>query len=165
MRRLCCQHVLLRLCTSASLYIASPHGPRSLLDVLKAPLASDLTRKRKIDSNPPVGQKRSRGQGSSEPKSVSAKDQVNEFPDECLTVSRGGKLFCSACREDQSPRKNIITNHIACKKHWTSKKVRTSKAKDQTIIDSLRIYDAEHHPACVGETLPNYESVCRGSRF
>ena len=101
--------------------------------VLKAPQASDLTRKRKIDSNPPVGQKRSRGQGSSEPKSVSAKDQVNEFPDECLTVSRGGKLFCSACREELSLRKNIITNHIACKKHWTSKeKVRTSKAKDQT---------------------------------
>lgn len=68
-------------------------SPQSLLDVLKAPQASDLTRKRKIGSNPPVGQKRSRGQGSSEPKSVSAKDRVNEFPDECLTVTRGGKLF------------------------------------------------------------------------
>ena len=78
--------MLLRLCTSASLY-----GQSSI--VLKASQASDLTRKRKIDSNPPVGQKRSRGQGSSEPKSVSAKDRVNEFPDECLTVSRGGKLF------------------------------------------------------------------------
>ena len=112
-------------------------SPRSLLDVLKAPRqASDLSRKRKIDSNPPVGQKRSRGQGSSESKSVSAKDRVNEFPmflDECLTVSRGGKQFCSVCREELSLRKNIITNQIACKKHWTSKeKVRTSKAKDQT---------------------------------
>ena len=134
-------------------------SPRSLLDVLKAPQASDLTRKRKIDSNPPVGQKRSRGQGSSEPKSVSAKDRVNEFPDECLTV-RGGKLFCSACREELSLRKNIITNHIACKKHKNSKeKVRTSKAKDQTIIDSLKIYDAEHHP--VGETLPMSQRVYR----
>ena len=140
------------------LLLVSMHGPRSLLDVLKAPQASDLTRRRKIDSNPPVGQKRSRGHGSSEPKSVSAKDRVNEFPDECLTVSRGGKLFCSACREELSPRKNIITNHIACKKHWTSEeKVRTSKAKDQTNIDSLRIYDAEHHP--VGETLPMSQCV------
>ena len=68
-------------------------SPRSLLDVLKAPQASNLTRKRKIDSNPPVGQKRSRGQGSSEPKSVSAKDRVNEFPDECLPVIRGGNYF------------------------------------------------------------------------
>ena len=153
MRRLCCPHVLLRLCTSAGLY------GQSSIRVLKASQASDLTRKRKVDSNPPVGQKRSRGQGSSEPKSVSAKDRVNEFPDECLTVSRGGKLFCSACREELNPRKNIITNHIACKKHRTSKEVRTSKAKDQTIIDSLRIYDAEHHPACVGETLPMSQCV------
>ena len=156
-------HAQTVLSTRASLdfelLLVSMASPRSLLDVLKAPQASDLTRN---DSNPPVGQKRSRGQGSSEPKSVNAKDRVNEFPDECLTVGRGGKLFCSACREELSPRKNIITNHITCKKHWTSKeKVRTSKAKDQTIIDSLRIYDAEHHPACVGETLPMSQYVYR----
>ena len=127
-------------------------SPRSLLDVLKAPQASDLTRKRKIDSNPPVGQKRSKGQGTSEPNGRSA-----QFPDECLTVSRGGKLFYSVCREELSLRKNIITNHISCKKHKTSKeKVRTSKAKDQTI---MRIYDAEHHP--VGETLPMSQYVYR----
>ena len=58
------------------LLLVSMASPRSLLDVLKALQASDLTRKRKIDSNPPVGQKRSRGQGSSEPKSISAKDRV-----------------------------------------------------------------------------------------
>ena len=69
-------------------------SPRSLLDVLRAPQASELTRKRKIDCNPPTGKKTSRGQGSSEPKSVTPKQRVNEFPDECLTVSRGGKLFC-----------------------------------------------------------------------
>ena len=73
-------------------------SPRSLLDVLRAPQASELTRKRKIDCNPPTGKKTSRGQGSSEPKSVTPKQRVNEFPDECLTVSRGGKLFCSACQ-------------------------------------------------------------------
>ena len=101
--------------------------------------------------------KRSPEVTSSEPKSVSAKDRVNEFPDECLTVSRGGKLFCSACREELSLRKNIITNHIGCKKHNTSKeKLRTSKAKEQDIIDS---YDAEHHP--VGETLPMTQRVYR----
>ena len=46
---------------------------RSLLEILKAPQASDLTRNRKVDCNPPVGKKRSRGQGSSEPKLVSPK--------------------------------------------------------------------------------------------
>ena len=83
-------------------------SPRSLLDVLRAPQASELTRKRKIDCNPPTGKKTSRGQGSSEPKSVTPKQRVNEFPDECLTVSRGGKLFCSACREELSLRKNTV---------------------------------------------------------
>ena len=71
-------HAQTVLSTRASLdfvlLLVSMASPRSLLDVLKAPQASDLTRKRKID--PPVGQKRSRGQGSSEPKSVSAKDRV-----------------------------------------------------------------------------------------
>ena len=77
-------HAQTVLSTRASLdfelLLVSMASPRSLLD---APQASDLTRN---DSNLPVGQKRSRGQGSSEPKSVSAKDRVNEFPDKCLTV-------------------------------------------------------------------------------
>lgn len=138
----------------------STASPISLLDVFRAPQASELTRKTKVDSNPPIGKKTSRGQGCSEPKSVSAKDRVNQFPDECLTVNRGGKLFCSACREELSLRKNIITNHIGCNKHKTSKeKLKTSKAKEQDIMDSLRIYDAEHHP--VGETLPMTQRVYR----
>ena len=73
-------HAQTVLSTHASLdfvlLLVSMASPRSLLNVLKAPQASDLTRKRKTDSNPPVGQKKSRGQGSSEPKSVSAKDRV-----------------------------------------------------------------------------------------
>ena len=130
---------------------ATATSPRSLLEVLKAPETSELTRKRKIDSNPPTGRKKSRGQGSSEPKLVSPIDRVKEFPDECLTVSRGGKL---------SLRKNIITNHISCKKHKTSKeKFSTSEAREKDIIDSLRIYDGEHHP--MGETLPMDQRVYR----
>ena len=49
---------------------------------------------------------------------VTPKDRVNDFPGECLTVSGNGKLFC---REEISLRKNIITNHISCMKHKTSK--------------------------------------------
>ena len=67
-----------------------------LEEVLEAPQTSELTRKRKVDSNPPIGKRRARGQGSSEPKSVNPKDRVNEFPDECLRVNRGGKLFCGS---------------------------------------------------------------------
>ena len=32
----------------------------------------------------------------------------DRVPDECLRVNRGGKLFCGACREELSLRKNII---------------------------------------------------------
>ena len=43
----------------------------SLLDWLKAPKPSDLARKRKVASNPPPkGEKRCRGRGMNNPKSV-----------------------------------------------------------------------------------------------
>ena len=47
-------------------------SPLSILDVLKAPTRTELTRKRKIDCNPqPKGKRRARGEGSSEPKTKS----------------------------------------------------------------------------------------------
>ncbi len=120
---------------------------RSFLEVRKAPQPSCLTRKRVVDCNPPVGRKKSRGQGSSEPKSVSPKDRVNEFPTECLTVSGNGHLFCNACREEISLRKNIITSHISCKKHKTSKeKLAAKDAREKDISISLKAYDTVHHP-------------------
>ena len=44
----------------------------SILDALKAPALSDLTRKRKVHCNPPKGKRRAHGEGSSEPKNVTA---------------------------------------------------------------------------------------------
>ena len=74
----------------------------SLLDRLKAPTPSDLTRKRKIACNPPPkGKKRSCGRGENNPKSVTPIQRVKENPDECLTVSNK-QLFCRACREELS---------------------------------------------------------------
>ncbi len=138
----------------------NPTSSKSILEVLKTPQASDLTRKRKVDCNPPVGRKRSRGQGSSEPKSVTPKDRVNDFPGECLTVSGNGRLFCGACREEISLRKNIITNHISCKKHKASKEKLCSKAaREKDIASSLKAFDTEHHP--VGETLPMEQRIFR----
>ena len=63
-------------------------SPLSILDVLKAPTRTELTRKRKIDCNPqPKGKRRTRGEGSSEPKTVSPRLRVNQFPDQCLAVT------------------------------------------------------------------------------
>ena len=53
------------------------------------PKASDLTRKCKVDCNPPPKGKRRAREGSSEPKTVSPRERVREFPDECLTVPGG----------------------------------------------------------------------------
>ena len=63
----------------------------SLLDMLKAPKASDLARKRKVQSNPPVGMKQSKkGRNSAfAPKSITPYDRVKEHPGEPLTVTTG----------------------------------------------------------------------------
>ena len=58
----------------------------SLMDRLKAPKASDLARKRKVQSNPPVGMKRSKkGRNSAfAPKSITPYNRVKENPVERL---------------------------------------------------------------------------------
>ena len=74
----------------------------SILDKLRAPRHSELNRKRKVHVNqPPKGKRRARGKGANEPKSVSTRQRVSEFPKECLIVSHN-KLFCTACREELS---------------------------------------------------------------
>ena len=55
---------------------------RSVFDVLKAQALSDLTRKRSVHCNPPPnGKHRARGEGLSEPKSITASQRVKEFPE------------------------------------------------------------------------------------
>ena len=68
---------------------------RSLLDRLKAPKSSDLARKRKVQSNPPVGMKHSKKGRNSvfAPKSITPYDCVKEHPGEPLTVTSGTLLF------------------------------------------------------------------------
>lgn len=90
----------------------------SLVDKLRWARPSDLTRKRKIDTNvkPPHGKRRScsSGRGSSDPKSVSPKQRAAEFPNESLSESNG-KLFCLACREELSE----LPQYIACSEDVT----------------------------------------------
>ena len=55
---------------------------RSVLDALNAQALSDLTWKRSVHCNPPPnGKHRARGEGSSEPKSITASQRVKEFPE------------------------------------------------------------------------------------
>ena len=61
-----------------------PEGP--------APSLSDLTRKRRVRCNPPPkGERRACGDGSNEPKNVTATQGVKEFSEECLEVTGAGK--------------------------------------------------------------------------
>ena len=72
----------------------------SLLSVLRAPKLSDLTRKRKIQSNPGKHKEVCASSStSSEPKGVKAVDRVKKYLNEQLNVS-AGKLSCKACREE-----------------------------------------------------------------
>ena len=76
----------------------------SLLERLKAPKKSDLSRKRKIACNPPKGKKKSSGKhGLAEPK-VDPRTRVKRIlPNEALVVSPGNRrLFYNACRETLS---------------------------------------------------------------
>ena len=77
----------------------------SLLDRLCSPIPSDLARKRKLSSNPPIGGKRSKTKvgatSSTTMKSVSPLDRVREFSKEPFSVSTG-KLFCNGCRQELS---------------------------------------------------------------
>lgn len=94
----------------------------SVLDRLKAPTLSDPARKRKVQSNPPVGMKRSNKGSNSAfvPKSITPYDRVKEHPREPLTM-RTGKLFCSACREQLSVKSQVLKLHLKSAKHQKGK--------------------------------------------
>ena len=54
-------------------------------------------------------------EGNSDPKNMSPRDRIEEFPGENLCL-RGGKLFCNGCKEILSSKKSILKNHLASKK-------------------------------------------------
>ena len=133
----------------------------SLLNVLKAPTPSDLSRKRKIARNRPVvGKKRVKSTNSqSNPKTVKPQQRVNEYPKEPFTVE-SGKLFCQGCREELPLKKSSIEYHIKSGKHGDGKKrLHKIKANDQNIVQSLKKYNKEVHGR--GETLPEQQQVFR----
>ena len=132
----------------------------SLLERLKAPKKSELTRKRKIFTNPREhGMRKKRPSCSSNPKSVTPSQRVKEFPNECLTVS-ARTLFCEACRQEVSLRRCIVKNHIASSRHLKMKdSLKERKGRDVDIAKSLKQYDEEQHPS--GECLPEKQRIYR----
>ena len=71
-----------------------------------------------------------------------------------------GKLFCSACREEVSLKRSIISNHIASAKHKQSKtKLVRKERRERDIAGALAIYDGYTHPR--GETLSTDQRVYR----
>ena len=120
----------------------------SLLERLKAPNKSELTRKRKIFTNPREhGMRKKRPSCFSNPKSVTPSQRVKEFPNECLTVS-ARTLFCEACRQEVSLRRSIVKNHIASSRHLKMKdSLQERKGRDVDIAKSLKQYYEEQHPS------------------
>ena len=132
----------------------------SLLDRLKSPTASDLSRKRKVHCNPPTGKRRSSGRhGMKEPK-IKPSHRVSEFPDEELSVSAVGRLFCKACRETLSVKRSTIANHVKSTKHQQSKeKLQKKQAREKDIASALKRYDETTQPK--GQTLPDEQRIYR----
>ena len=78
------------------------------------------------------------------------------FQDDRAEKSR---LFCKACREKLSLKKNIIVPHISSAKHETGKdRLASKEAKERDIAKLLRKGDITHP---VGETLPMDQRVYR----
>ena len=89
--------------TTENISTGSEAEVQSLLDRLKAPQRSELTRKRVIRKNLSSSHHgnvcKKRPCCSTNPKSVTPSSRVREFPDEHFRVS-AGMLFCGACREE-----------------------------------------------------------------
>ena len=139
----------------------SSNSAVSLLDVLRAPRPSDLTRKRKVQCNPGKRKKvKPSSSSNSEPKGVKPQDRVRKYPNDCLSVSNG-KLFCSACREELSLKSSSLTNHLKSQKHKEGKeRVKRKEARQRDIAKQLTDYNKDIH--VVGENIAETTQVFRG---
>ena len=134
---------------------ASESSSVSLMDKLKAPIPSHLTRKRKVRTNPPpTGKRRSSARGHSDPKSVMPEQRVKEFPVEELTVS-GGKLFCKACREELSVKVSVLKGHL--QSEGGKQQLLAKEARERDIATLLQQHHKDNH--LEGESLPIGQQV------
>ena len=116
----------------------------SALDRLRPPSVSELSRKRKVQTN--TGSKR-RGtykppSQRRAPKTVTPSSRVRQFPKESLSV-KTGKLFCDICRHEVSLVKSVLTKHISSSKHVDGKEEKRKKEgnRKQDLIDTHAFID------------------------
>ena len=135
-------------------------GTILLLDRLKSPTPSDLARKRKVHCNPPTGKRRSSGRHGMKEPEIKSSQRVSEFPNEELTVSTLGRLFCKACRETLSVKRSTVANHMKSTKHQQSKeKLQKKEAREKDIASALKRYDETTQ--LKGQTLPKEQHIYR----
>ena len=132
----------------------------SLLNVLRAPRLSDLTRKRKLQCNPGKRKKTKPSSSvNSEPKGVKPQDRVRKYPNESLSVSHG-KLFCTACREELSLKSSSLTNHLKSQKHKEGReRLKRKEARERDIANKITDYNEETH--LVSENIAQSTQVFR----
>jgi len=88
-----------------------------------------------VRKNPPKGTKQKISFCTNDPKLIKPSQRCAEFSDAPLTVS-GGKLVCTACREELSLKRSIIKNHVQSMKH---KIVKKSNPRKNTGQDNHRV--------------------------
>ena len=140
---------------------SSSSSSPSLLSVLRAPRLSDLTRKRKTQTNPGKPRKKTLPSSSvrSEPKGVKPHDRLKKFPNEQLSIS-AGKLFCNACREELSLKSSSLSNHLKSQKHQDGKRrLQKKEACERDIAKQLAVYNEDN--CTVGETLTESTQIFR----
>lgn len=132
----------------------------SLLERLRSAPKAAANRKRKIALNLPHDGKRNKApRCASDPKGITAAQRVAEYPNENFSAS-AKKLFCTACREEVSLKKSVITLYIKSEKHSKGKiQLQSKNKREQNIVQALQKYDEETYP--VGETLPTEQRVYR----
>ena len=122
--------------TAGSSSSCSSDSGTSLLDRLRAPALSELSRKRKIYANSasPVGKKRSTSQVRKfDPQNVKPSQRMSEFPGEHLCVS-AERLFCKACRETLAVKRSVVQCHLKSKKNESSKEqLKKREARERNI--------------------------------
>ena len=137
---------------------SSANTPSTLLSILHAAQPSNLMRPHKVKRNPPV-EMTLHIQTSRDPKSISPKQQLKEFPEEALTVS-ADELFCTACREELALKATVLKLHFQSRKHKDGKERLRCKDKwDMDIAEAFSAYSNEEH--VVGETLSRDAQVYR----
>lgn len=87
----------------------------SILDCLRPPASSDLSRKRKLTANTP-GNRRSQSVPRKNEPNISAKKRVDEFKGEIFIARQNGSLFCQSYREEISIKKQNISAHVSSTK-------------------------------------------------